>query len=1037
MIDYVPLHQHSTHSALDGAALHPELAARCVELGHAACALTDHGVTLGHFAFDRAMRKVGVRPILGNEMYLVPNLREKTKQTGDRREGEVKAFDYSHLTVLARTPQGHQNLLRLTTISHREGFSRRPRIDLPTLFRHQEGLLVLSGCVIGEASKLINQGREEEAFAWLQQLSANLECFFVELIPCPGLPISDRALPWLHAMATELKLPLVASDDAHFVQPEDFAVQDTLLCVNTGQKVRGPRKIQLPTIHWRCSGEEVLARLQACLPAVPVVELQAIVERSVEVAALCEDVELPQGAPPVFTVPEAWNAQKKLCNEAWKGLHEKLPADPSDYCKQLEHELNVFGRCEMANYLLVVWDLVREMRARNILVVPRGSAGGSLVLWALGITVVDPIKHNLSFSRFCDESKRDLDIDLDFDASRRHEAFTYLEEKYGTENCAHVANVVTFGARQALLDAGKALEIPEGYLAALAHLVPEGEQSDAGLHDVGVLRRLFKTHPTAQKVLAACPDLAITARLEGHVRNTSVHAGGFLVSARPLAEVTALMGKEGEARIVSLTKDEAAALGLLKIDILGSKTLTAVAECLQELGKDAEWLYNLPLEDPAAFQLMAEGRNLGLFQLQGTAAGRIMRELQPQSFEDFTAVSALARPGPLQSGSVKRFVARARGHEELPPMHPLIDPLLRRTQGVLLYQEQVMALAAAAGFLIEDVQKLRKLVSKIEGADKVNEAYLEPFARGLLERGVSLDEVEATWWQILKAGNYLFPEAHAVQYAYVGMWTAYLKAHHPSIYTAALCRNMSAKAEEKAEDRQFRLLREFAEAGRRVELLDPNAHLSFREVDGVVLGGWTTLRGVGLKLAEKMTKLAFESWGVLLEDPLVPKTIKKAISALGLPAGQLDSDAIQHYARWYPYRPLMTEEERLRQHLGAPPLRQLAGTAWADRHEATVLGRVTTRRLVDLVQQQRKYGGTTPKPGEREKVSLTLTDESGSLDLSFSAKIWRQHREAGLQVDLGTTLAARVWWHSELQRWYISRAEAVRQSALRKPKEEA
>lgn len=995
---------------------------------------------LGHFAFNREMRKVGVRPIFGVEAYLVPDLREKGKQSSDRRTGEVQAFGYSHLTLLARTQAGYDNLLQLVTTSHREGYYYKPRIDPPTLFRHQVGLTVLSGCVIGEASKLVNTGQEEAAFRWLRWMSQHLESFYVELVPCPGLPISERALPWLHAMATELKLPLVATDDSHFVRPEDFATQDLLLCVNTGQKVRGERKIQLPTIHYRCDGEEVLARLQACLPNVPVAELRATVERSAEIAASCEDVDLPQGRPPVFAVPSGLTAEANLRQEAREGLRGRFLAldaaagsviadsEASRYSQRLERELETICRLELANYILVVWNLVREMRIRGILVVPRGSAGGSLVLWALGVTVVDPLKHDLSFERFCDDSKRDLDIDLDFAHDRRQEAFDYLEQTYGKDNCAHVANVVTLGARQALLDGGKALEVPESVVAALAHLVPEGENEDAGLHDVGVLRRLLEAHPTARKLLAACPDLAVIARLEGHVRNTSVHAGGFLVSARPLTEVTALMGKEGEPRVASLTKDEAAALGLLKIDILGSKTLTAVAECLWELGRTPEWLYALPLEDPTAFALVAEGRNLGLFQLQGTAAGRIMRELRPETFEDFTAVSALARPGPLQSGAVRRFVARARGHEPRPPAHPLLAPVLDRTQGVLLYQEQIMALAAAAGFPIADVQKLRKQVSKVQGADEVNQ-FFEPFALGLLRQGVNVDEIEAVWLQVLKAGNYLFPEAHAVQYAYVGAWTAYLKAHHSALYVAALCRNMSAKADEKEEERQFKLLREFTERGGRVELLDPNAGVSFAAAGGAVMGGWSNLRGVGAKLAAKVASLgAFESWGVLLDDGRVPLTVRKAVAALGLPGGQLDSDGVQQFAPWYPYRPLTPTEEELRRHLGAQPLARWRGYDWPDRQEAVVVGRAVEVAVQDLLAQSRKYGGAPPEPGLTEKLRLVLADESGALDLGCSAKVWRRHRNTGFALRVGDTVAARVWWHTELQRLFVAQAEVIRRT---------
>lgn len=1046
-LPYSPLHCHSTFSSLDGAAKPKDLAARCAELEHAACALTDHGNVLGHFDFFHAMRSAGVRPILGVEAYHVGDVTAYAKASeGERKKGERKAFEYAHLTILARTQAGYQNLLKLVTESYR-AFYYKPLVDAAMLQRHQEGLTVLSGCVIGRVSQLINEGREEDAFRWLRWYAANLESFYVEVIPCPGLPISETALPVLYRMATELALPMVATDDAHFCLPEEFIVQDTMLCANTNQKVfDAERSIKLPEIHYRCDGEEVLARLAACLPNVPEVELAQMVARSVEIAAACEDVELPRAGSPVFTVPDLdLDAETYLVGEAVRGLFSRFDASrweeiPEGYEPRLRRELDTINRCGLSNYVLVVHDLVREMRKRGILVVPRGSAGGSLVLWALGVTVVDPLTHNLPFERFLDENKRDLDIDLDFQHDRRHEAFEYLEARYGAENCAHVANVVTFGARQALIDGGKALSIDEAVIARLAYLVPEGEGADLGLHDDGVLHRLFATNERAQKLLAEEPKLAIVAHLEGHVKTTSVHAGGFIVSDRPIETFTAVMqrpireAKKGVVghgdRVASLSKDQVAALGALKIDCLGSKTLTAIAETLTAIGQTPEWLYNLPLEDADVFAMLSQGRNLGIFQLQGNAAGRILRKLQPAAFDEFTAVSALARPGPLQSGSVDRYIARKHGWEAMPTLHPLLGAVLNPTQGVVLYQEQVMALAAAAGFDVADVQKLRKLVSKIGGGDAVDE-YRDAFLTGCVERGVPAPQAASVWEQCKKAGNYLFCQAHAVQYAYVGMWTGYLKVNYPDLFTAALCRNVGSL---EPEERQFALLREFVEQGGVVDLVDPiesGVHFGTGGYGIRIVGGYQSLKNCGPKTAPKVAaKAPFTTWEDLYAA--LGRRVGLPLAASGVASGRLDSDVLQGLAPWYPLRPL-TDEELLER--GKAGVFTIADTVTAVRHgyraDVVFLGRVTRVVETDLIAQAKKYGNEPPAPGEpTARFLLQLTDETGSVDVSFSAKVWRDHKDEGLTdgpgKGLGNSIAVEAWWSDDFERFFARRAVCTR-----------
>jgi DNA polymerase-3 subunit alpha len=1006
-----------------------------LQQSHVACC--DHGTIAGHHDFQQEATKAGLRPLLGVEAYYVEDVTLLGQDKGgDRRKGEQEALKRAHLTLIPQTQVGYRNLLALVSESFTH-YHRKPLVDRQMLARHCErDMLVLSGCVIGHPSQLINLGRVDEAAAWLAWMQAHVEHFLVEIIPCPGLGISEAACPVLWRLARQLEIPLVVTSDAHAPRPEDMAAQDTLLAVNLGQRVNDPhRSVKLPTYHHRCSGEEILARCQAVLPGVPTIELVAAIERSVALAERCV-AECPKGSGVRFTVPAGFGSAVEMLRKlAWQGLkritEDKSLAVVGTYHQRLERELTVVCEKQFADYFLVVADLVREMRARHILIVPRGSAGGSLLLHCLGVTVVDPIKHNLPFERFLDQTRADLpDIDLDLQHDRRHEAFEYLEAKYGVAHVAHVATLSRFGARQALLDVGKAYDLPEKVMHHAATLVPEGEDQGAGLHDYGVLARLFETSEKAQKLLTYCPQLAIAAQLEGQVRQFSVHAGGALLDDRPLAEVVAVGARPGKERTAQVDMATAAAQGLLKIDLLGSRTLTAVAETLQALGKSPEWLYALPLEDPAVLAMLAQGQNLGIFQLQGRAAGNILRELQPANFEEFTAVSALARPGPLQSGGVKRFVARKWGREEMPTLIPELQAILGLTYGTVVYQEQAMALAQLAGLPIEDVHKIRKLASKSGGADAI-EAYRKPLGLGWYQAGVPVAQVIEAFLQVKKAANYLFCEAHACQYAYLGAWTGYLKVHHPGLFTAALCRHVGNL---DPDERRFALLREFLERGGRVSLLnptDPAADFTHDPVDPWrVRGGLVSLRGCAAKSAAKVLRLAPRGWQELLAA--LPKTVREPLAAVVTPAG-LDSDVLQHLACWYPLRPLTPPERAYREQLGLQPIR------WREVRDdsVTVLGRVTERSLIDLAVQAKKYGSQPPAPGEpRLKLRCTLTDESGSVDVGFSAKAWKRHQTArlldGPGLGLGNTWLVRCWQAPD-GRLYAQEARRLRRWRAWKP----
>jgi len=450
------------------------------------------------------------------------------------------------------------------------------------------------------------------------------------------------------------------------------------------------------------------------------------------------------------------------CASAIGTTNEKSEQE-SVYLQRAKYEWGILVSNDFVNYVLVVADIMRWARKENILAIARGSCGGSLLCWYLGITQLDPITYDLPVERFIGHHRSDLpDIDIDIDSRYRHRFYEFLIAKYGADNCAQVAALSRYRARQALRDTAAAHDLPEEALAAMLDLVPEAANADEGLKATGTLRRLFGENEKAQAILKLHPAFAIAAELEGQIRASSVHAAGFVVDARPIHETVGIMGKPTDLPIAAVDKDEAARLGLLKIDLLSVDMLSVLARVAEDLGKDVGWLYSLPMDDPASYKMLGEGRNAGIFQLQGTAAGRLMRELQPKEYEDVCAVVALARPGPLQSGGAQTFVARHRNHTEVLATsdgptyttHPILWNILSKTHGVVLYQEQVMRIAReAGGYDWATAEKIRKVVSKIEGA-KAMEPFLDGYLMGCAESGIPEREALLAWDQCVKAGNY-------------------------------------------------------------------------------------------------------------------------------------------------------------------------------------------------------------------------------------------------------------------------------------------
>lgn len=988
---YCGLHRHTMYSRLDGYGTTEQIAERLVELGQSYCGITDHGSVFGHIDFGAAMQKHAVRPVYGCEFYHVLDMRQRGKERGDKRERGATQAEIAHLTVLARDQRGYRNLLALYRLSYAEGYYYKPSLDWDAVIRHQEGLVVLSGCVGGMLSRMINKGQVEEAHSYCVYLKEAIEQFYIEVIPCPGLPISYAACRTLWQIAEELQIPTVLTDDAHFPRPEDHEPQDMMICTLMGNKQKDEeRKLRIPKYHYHCSGEEIMARAREVLPQVPEAGLRAAAERSVAIAASCA-VELPRGRGPLFPVPEGLTAFDLLKRWVADGREyrrslELLPPEGSpewaEYTARETYELDIVRHHSFANYFLMVADIVRWANQNKYWCVARGSCGGSLICWYLGITQINPIQFKLPVERFIDKTRADMpDIDLDFDARYRDRCFEYLEEKYGKEHCAQIAALSTFRARQSIKDVCEVYDIPDWVGQALVRLLPELE-NEGGIKDKGQLAALFQQSEGAQQLLKQWPALKVAALIEGQVRAQTIHAAGFVVDQEVLEEVVGVEAIPSKPRVIACDMNFAAQQGFLKIDALSVEMMSAVAEVLDATGHNFDWLYRLPFDDAPTYEMLSRGRNMGVFQLKGHSTGKLLLQLQPSEINDLVALAALGRPGPLQSGGAAEYIERKHGRMEMPAYHPKVMEVLGETYGVILYQEQVMGLMRIAGFDWPDVHKVRKLISK-SGGTAALEKFHPAYMTGMQASGIPEAEASHLWSQCQKAGNYVFNKAHGAMYAIHAYWTAYLKCHYPGTFACIMANH------EKKEAFQRQILREFRQQGGRLVLLDPNrSERRFSSPEpNVILGGFETIKGVGPTHAEKlMAKRPYRDWTDFLNR--CPASLAHDLIAAGVLKEAIDLDSALVIAPWYVdvrYLPVERAAFRLKQATSIREVWHGMETGLGSR-VVRLIGRITDLQL-STTRKQGKPGVTS---GVNERLLVTITDETGSIDVWFSPWKWEE-----------------------------------------------
>ncbi len=790
MAEFVHLHTHTEFSLLDGLSSPKALATYAAELGMNALAITDHGVMFGIVDFYKACQDAGIKPIIGLEAYMARTSRQ-------HRDHNEKPY---HIVLLAQNQTGYQNLLALASLAQLEGFYYKPRIDHETLARHSAGVIVLTACVQGEIPQLFHAGRDDqarEAVRWYQQHFPDR--FYIEL-QTHDLPDYDATYEKLIALAQEMRVPLVATNDIHYARPDQADAHDILLCIGTGKSYNEPNRMRMTDPSYYMRSPEEMWRLYGHLPDA--------LENTVKIAEQC-NVEIQFAPPyhlPQFPVPEScgtsWDYLNHLCKE---GMVTRYGADAEkpDYVARLNYELGIIHQMGFDDYFLIVWDLCKAAEERDIWWNVRGSGAGSVVAYTLGITNVDPFKNRLMFERFLNPDRISMpDIDLDYPDDRREELIQYTVERYGAERVAAIITFGTLGARAAVRDVGRALDIPLGEVDRVARLIPNVPGKPVSLaqamEQVSDLREIYDSTPYIKKLL----DTA--QQVEGVTRHASTHAAGIIVSDRPLVDYLPLhrptKGSTEDSPVGSVSQwpmEIVDAMGMLKVDFLGLRTLTHMRKACEwiekEHGRKLD-LNTIPYErapdDPALdadvlalYELLASGETTGVFQVEGAGMRRTLRELRPTQFQHIIAVLALYRPGPMDN--IPTYIRRMHGEEAVAYHHPILQDVLGDTYGIIVYQEQIMQVAVQmAGYQPGEADMIRKAVSKKK--TKLMEMHKKMFREGAIKKGIAAEVADAVWGDIEFFARYGFNRAHATDYAVITAQTAYLKAHYPLEFMTAL-----------------------------------------------------------------------------------------------------------------------------------------------------------------------------------------------------------------------------------------------------------
>ena len=833
MDKFVNLHTHSTYSFTQGYGTPEKFAEKAKSLGQTALAITDYNNVSGHFKWYNACRKNEITPILGCDLFIEVN------------EFGLSSYNKHHITLLAKNNIGYNNLLKLVTIAWCDNQITYPKIMYKDLFKYKEGIIVLSGGYGSHLMHCVENDSDDELDRTFDLFIKELDDFYIEIQP----ENDDNFKKLIKLYNDKLKSQghkLVATNNVHYIEQEQNEVVDVLSCIHerTTKDDKNRNKFQRDDLHMK-TRDQMEEDLNMLFKGI---DIKECLDNTMKIAEQI-DFTFPTTSPIEYPMKkeEKFDYLKKI---AFEGLERLGLEQKKEYRERLEYELNLIKEKKFVDYFLVIWDLVNWTKSHDILVGPaRGSAAGSLTCYTLHITEVDPLTYGLLFERFIDINREDLpDIDIDFDDSRRHKVKEYLRNKYGSDRVGNLPTMMAFKGKSAIADVGKVFGIPFSVTDKVKAMVLErsGGDSRASFTIEDTFTNETFTYPA--EALRDYPDLKYTMQLEGQIRQMGQHAAGIIIGNEPFTNFCAIYKIRGEY-VISLDYKDATSIGLLKIDLLGLSTLHIIKETLslikERRGEEFD-LYRLKLDDENVYKGFCDGKLFGVFQFDGQAVNQVCRQIKPKDFDSLSAISALARPGPLNSGSTTLFIQRRDGKEKVSYPHKVMKDFTNDTYGIVIYQEQVMKTMREVGKMSwKDTAEIRKLISRSQGVEKFN-TFKENFAIGARENGMSEKEIDDVWDSICTFGSWAFNKSHSVAYTIISYWTMWLKVYYPIEFYSA---TMSISPEEK----QRKIIKEFKREGYKVLSANINKSNKNFAIDGDgIRVGFENVKGVGPKAAEAL-----------------------------------------------------------------------------------------------------------------------------------------------------------------------------------------
>jgi len=887
MPEFVHLHLHTDYSLLDGACDIEKLVGRVSEIGQKAVAMTDHGNIYGAVHFVDAAQKKGIKPIVGCELYICKKDDHRAPPEGDT---------YNHLLVLAENEEGYENLIKITSEASLHGFYYKPRVSKSFLAEHSKGLIGLSGCLAGEVCEHLLAGKYEAArnAAGFYREIFGKENFFIE-IQDQGLEEERRIHADLFRIEKDLGIPMVATNDSHYLCEDDAHAQDVLICVQTGKSIHDTNRLKFQTNQFFVKTGEEMARVFRDHPDV--------LQRTLAIAERCtfNKVNKIKNPFPEFQVPAGYTLDSYFEHVAregfarrWEMLRElesagRLKKSRADYEQRLAWEIEIITKMKFSGYFLIVWDFIRYARENNIPVGPgRGSAAGALVAYSMGITNIDPLQNELLFERFLNPERVSMpDIDIDFCMNRRGEVINYVTHKYGRENVAQIITFGTMAAKAAIKDVGRAMDIPYNDVDKVAKLIPSTLNIDieTALKESPNLQQAYENEPQVRELI----DTAL--KLEGLVRNSGVHAAGVVISPKPLTELVPLHKTKNDEIVTAYDMKAIEKMGLLKMDFLGLTTLTIIDDAVKLIAQrhGPIDLDQVPWDDAQTYErVFHTGLTSGIFQFESGGMTDVLRRYKPTSVEDLTALNAIYRPGPIQGGMIDDFIERKWGRRKVEYELPELEPLLKETLGVIIYQEQVMQIAnVLAGYSLGEADLLRRAMGKKIAEEMA--AQRDRFVKGAVAKGFPEKKIVKIFDLMEQFAGYGFNKSHSAAYAVLAYHTAYLKTHYPVEFMAALLTSQTSNT-----DNVVKYINECREMGIPVEPPDINvSDAFFTPHDNAIRFGLAAVKNVGGNAIESIVSArqkvgAFSSIFEFCEKVDLRLLNKRVIESL-IKSGAMDS----------------------------------------------------------------------------------------------------------------------------------------------------